>query len=148
MLCLSRLSATIIKIQSKINRLCSGKSRILGLCGTKGQVTPKSIVRSGPEFVREFMPVQIIWKPHKDSIKTKQAILRTRSKKLFFGTQRQVFPKWRVWSGRNSNSSQILMAVLVICEFEVDLIKSEVAILRTTFSHYKSIGNIFIAQGQ
>ena len=46
-LCLSRLSATFIKIQSRPNRLCSGQGRIWVFFSTKGQVTPKSIVKSG-----------------------------------------------------------------------------------------------------
>ena len=51
-LCLSRLSASFIKFQLKLSRLCSGQGRIrffffFFFFGTKGQVTPNSIVRSG-----------------------------------------------------------------------------------------------------
>ena len=35
------------------------------------------------KFVRDFMPVQISYKSDKDPIKTKQAMLRTRSNMVF-----------------------------------------------------------------
>ena len=34
------------------------------------------------------------------------------------------------------------MTVFITCKFDEDLMKNEVAILRTIFSHYKSIGAI------
>ena len=45
------------------------------------------------------MSVQIICKSHKDLIKTKQAMLQTRSNMVVFGTQGQVTPKWKspIW---------------------------------------------------
>ena len=45
-LCLSRLSASFIKFQLKLNRLYCGQVNRVFFC-TKGQITPKSIVRSG-----------------------------------------------------------------------------------------------------
>ena len=54
------------------------------------------------------MPILIIFMSHKDLIKTKQAMLRTRSNMVFFGTQGQVPPKWMVPSDRNSNSSEMI----------------------------------------
>ena len=61
-----------------------------------------------PEFelVRDVMPVLVICQFHKDPIKTKQPKLRTGSNLffffsffLFFFTQGQVTPKWKVRSG-------------------------------------------------
>ena len=92
----------------KTKQASSGQGQICFFFGTKGQVTPKSIVRSGRNSnVRDFMPVQIICKFHKVSIKTKQAMLRTRPNMGFFGTKGQVNPKSTVRSGRHSNSSEI-----------------------------------------
>ena len=50
-----------------------------------------SSIRPEFEFVGEFMPVQIICISDKDRIKN--AMLRTRSNMVFFGTQGQVTPK-------------------------------------------------------
>ena len=43
---------------------------------------------------------------------------------------------------------QAFMPVLVTSNFDDDLIKNERASMETTFSHYKSKGNILDAQGQ
>ena len=58
-----------------------------------------------PEFelVQDFMPVQVICNFHKDPIKTKQAMLWTRSNTGVV----KVTPKSRVLSGQNLNSSKI-----------------------------------------
>ena len=53
-------------------------------------------------------------------------MLQTISNTVFFVTKGQVTPKWIVQSGGNSNSSEI-MAVLVTCKFEDDLIKESPA---------------------
>ena len=62
-----------------------------------------------PEFelVRDFMPAHVICNCHKEPIKTKQVMPRTRSNR-WGGTKGQVTPKSIVRSGRNSNSSEIL----------------------------------------
>ena len=75
-----------------------------------------------PEFkhIQDFMPIQVIWKFHKVSIKTKQAIRRTRSNMGFFCTKGQVTLKSKVRSGQNSNSWGC-MPVHVICKFHKDL---------------------------
>ena len=39
------------------------------------------------------------------------------------------------------------MLVLVISNFDDDLIKNEWASIETAFSHYKSMGNVWDAQG-
>ena len=70
----------------------------------KGQVTPKSIFRSGrnsnsPEIVcLSKLSASLI----KIQLKIKKAMLRPRTNMVFFSTQRQVTPKWIVRSGRNS----------------------------------------------
>ena len=46
-LCLPKLSATLTKIQSKLNRLCSRQGRIWDIFCTNVQGTPKSIARTG-----------------------------------------------------------------------------------------------------
>ena len=43
---------------------------------------------------------------------------------------------------------QFFMPVLVISNFDDDLIKNERAIMKTPFSHYKSMGKFLNAQGQ
>ena len=48
----------------------------------------------------------------------------------FFNNQGQITPKWLVWSGQNSNSSEI-----VTCKFDKDLINNERASVETSFSH-------------
>ena len=63
-----------------------------------------------------------------------------------FIIQGQVTPKWAVWSGQKSNSSN--MPVLVTSNFDDDSIKNERASMETAFSHYKSMENFLDAQGQ
>ena len=57
-----------------------------------------------------------------------------------FVTQGQVTPKWVVWFGPKSNSTEPFMPVLVTSNFDDDLIKNEWATMETAYSHYKSIG--------
>ena len=44
--------------------------------------------------------------------------------------------------------NRAFMPVLVISNFDDDLIKNERASIETAFSHYKSMGNFLDAQGQ
>ena len=114
---------------------------------TKGQLASKSIVLSGRNFklVPDFMHVQII-KSHKNLIKTKR-----------------ISREGQIWSFRHSRASNSevnspiwpefelirdFMAVLISCKFEDDLIKSEGATLRTTFSPLEVNGEIFHHQGR
>ena len=60
------------------------------------------------ELIREFMAVQATCKFDEDLIKTEGTINRTRSNIGFFSFQGQVTPKWKAWSGQNSNSSENL----------------------------------------
>ena len=76
-LCLSRLSASFIKIQSKLNRLCSGQGRIWRFLALE-----RKWLQS--QLVRDLILVQIICKFHKDLIKTEKALLRTRLNIFFF----------------------------------------------------------------
>ena len=46
--------------------------------------------------------------------------------------QGHIIPKWLVWSGQNSNSSEIL----VTYKFDKYLINNEDASMETSFSHY------------
>ena len=57
------------------------------------------------ELIREFMAVLASCKFDEDSIKIEGIIDKTRSN---MGSQGQVTPKWKVWSGQNSNSSENL----------------------------------------
>ena len=60
------------------------------------------------ELIREFMAVLPICKFDEDPIKMEGTINRIRSNMRFFGFQGQVTPKRKIWSGRNSNSSENL----------------------------------------
>ena len=53
------------------------------------------------------MPAKVICKFHKDPMKNKRTKPWTMSSMAFFNNQRQMTPKWLVWSGQNSNSSEI-----------------------------------------
>ena len=80
----------------------------MGIFGTKGQVTPKQIVQSGGlnSNSSEIICMSRLSASHKDPIKSKKAMLCTRSNMSFFGTQ--VTAKTIVRSGWNSNLSAIL----------------------------------------
>ena len=54
------------------------------------------------------MPAQFIYKFHKDQIKNERTMPWTMSSMAFFKNQGQITPKWLVWKGQNSNSSEIL----------------------------------------
>ena len=60
------------------------------------------------EFIWEFMAVLATCKFDENPIKIEGTIDRTRSNIGFFGSQGQITPKWKVWSGRNLNSSENL----------------------------------------
>ena len=65
-----------------------------------------------------------------------------------FVTQGQVPPKWVVWFGPKSNSTDLLCLFLVTSNFFDDSIKNERAGMETLFCHCKSMGNILDAQWQ
>ena len=90
------------------------------------------------------MPVQIICTF--DLIKTKKAMLLTRSNMVFHGTRGQETPKSIVLSGRNSNSSGILLLSWLPASSE--MIRSNVKALTPVqqFVHYNSMGKCFVAQ--
>ena len=105
------LSASFMKILNKItqamfwtkfNVVCCWHSRV-----SNSKVNSPILTKF--EIVRDFMPVHVICNFHKNpTIKTKQAILRTRSNMEVFGTKGQITPKSIIRSGRNSNSSEIV----------------------------------------
>ena len=88
------------------------------------------------ELNREFMAVPVTCKFDEDPIKIDGTIDQTRSNMGLSATQGQVTLKWIVQSGRKLEFKLIqdLMAVLVTCNTDEDPIKSEVAIIQTTFS--------------
>ena len=63
-----------------------------------------------PNFERlwDFMPPHVVCKFYKDPIKIKRTMPWTMSSMAFFNNQGQISPKWLVWSGQNSNLSEIL----------------------------------------
>ena len=63
-------------------------------------------------------------------------------------TQGQVTPKWVVWFGPKSNSTELLCLSWFTSNFDDDSIKIDWASMETPFSHYKSMGNFLDAQGQ
>ena len=87
------------------------------------------------ELIREFMAVQATCKFDKDLIKIKGTIDQTRSNMDFFGSQGQVTPKWKVWSGRNTNSTE--NSVLVTCKFDEDPIKIECTIDKVKYGLFQ-----------
>ena len=64
-----------------------------------------------------------------------------------FVIQGQVTPKWVVWSGPKSNSSELL-CLSGYGIFDDDSIKNERASMETAFSHYKSMEKFLDAHGQ
>ena len=115
--------------------------------GSKGQVTPNSIVQSGLNsnsseiFYACPDNVQVSLR----SDKTKKAMLRTRSNMLFFGSQGQVTPKWTFRSGQNSNSSKILCLSWKPANLKIIWSKMKALSSGQRFLHYKSMGKFFIA---
>ena len=143
-LCLSRLSATFIKSQSKQAMLRTRSN--MGVFGTKGQVIPKSIVRSGQNSNLsenlQCTPVQIVCKFHNLSVWTKQATLRTMSNMGFFVTEGQVNPKSMVWSGRNSNYFEIVCLFRLSAGFIQIRLKTKQAMLRTRLVFFGTHGQV------
>ena len=64
-----------------------------------------------------------------------------------FLTEGQVTPKWVVWFGLKSNSTELL-CLSWLPATDDDLIKNKGASMETPFSHYKSMGIFLDAQGQ
>ena len=132
----SRLPASSIKIQSKLNRLCSGKRSFRHLKASNCKVNSPI----WPEFklVRDF--IQIICKSHKDPNKTKTTTARTKSNLMFVDTHRQVISELLVRSNRNSNFSEILW--LSWLPVSLRNIQSKLRSLSAGqyFLHYKSMG--------
>ena len=60
------------------------------------------------EHMWDFMPAQVICKFHKDPKKNERTMSWTMSSMAFFNNQGQITLKCLVWSGQNSNSSEII----------------------------------------
>ena len=76
----------------------------------QGQVTPKSIVWPGRNY-NSSENLWLSWLPAslmKIQSKLKALLIGQGQIWVFFSSQGQVTPKWNVWSGRNSNSSENL----------------------------------------
>ena len=65
-----------------------------------------------------------------------------------FVTQGQLTPKWVVWFGSKSNSTELLCLSWLPATLMMIRSKNERASMETPFSHYKSMGNFLDAQGQ
>ena len=66
-----------------------------------------------------------------------------------FVTQGQVTPKWEVWFGPKSNSTELLCLSWLPATFLMMIwLKNERASMETAFSHYKSMEFFLDAQGQ
>ena len=136
-----------MKPQSKIKLLSSGQ--YFPHCESTGAIGKalnkvNSSIWQELELVWDFMPVQIICKSHKNLIKTKKAMLRTRSNMAFFGTKGQVTLKWIFRSGRNSKSSRFYAwpSYLQVWRwFDQKWRRYQ------HFLHCRSMGKFFVAQG-
>ena len=120
----------------------------IGVLDTKGQVTPKSIIRSGRNsnlFEILFLSRSSAKNLIKIQLKRNRLCSGQSQIWLFFGTQGQIFPS-EVWSGGNLNLPQILWLSWLPASFK--MIRSNVKALSSGqhFLHYKSMGKFFIAQ--
>ena len=86
----------------------------------QGRVTPKQILHSGPNS--NFADIlRLSWLP--------ASLMKLRSK-----LKALLIRQGQIWASSEFELIQDFMAVLVTCKYDEDPIKSEVAILRTTFS--------------
>ena len=103
------LEMKLIRYFMAVQSLSSGQGRIRFVSALKGkwlqsEYSDLARIRISPRFI----PILVTCKFDVDPIKIEGTIDRTMSNMGFFGTQAQVTPKWIVWSGRNSKSSEIL----------------------------------------
>ena len=73
--------------------------------------------------------------------------IQVRKCKIFV-IQGQVTPKWIVWSGPKTNSTERLCLSWLPATLMTILIKNERGSMETAFSHCQSMGNFLDAQGQ
>ena len=129
---MSLLPARLMKIRFKMKSLSSGRHfpKPMGPSSAGNSHANKATVRN-------FMPVLVIFKFDEDLIKMKSLSPRQH---LFFSiilvclceTKGQVTLMLIVWP--KTEHVQDFMTVLIICKSGEDLIKNEVAVVRTTFS--------------
>ena len=126
---LSSLPTSLISIWSKMILLSSGQhfpktrrpSR-MDNSHADSQNCTKTIL------VRDFMPILVISMSGEDPIKIKSLCLSSIFPiKCVWETKEQVTLIWVIWS------VQYFIAVLVNCKSDEDLIKNEIAIVRTAF---------------
>ena len=79
------------------------------------------------EHIRDLLPVQVIRNFHKDPIKTKQAMFRTRSNMGVFGTKEVKPVNSSIWP--ELELVQDFMPVQVICKFHKVSIETKYATL-------------------
>ena len=91
------------------------------------------------KLVQYFMPVQDMCTFLRYPINIKQFMLRTRSSMVFVRHLRASNSELNSLIRSEFEIIQYFMHVLVTCKFDQNLIKSEDFILKTTFSHYKSL---------
>ena len=77
-LCMSRLSASLIKIQLTLNRLCPGQGQIWCFWHSRARnYEVNGLIWPEMEHVQDFMTVFVTCKFNEDPIKSKVAILQT-----------------------------------------------------------------------
>ena len=78
---------------------------------TKGQLTPQSEVGSGRKFelIRDIVVILVTCKNEEDPLKNKDAKVAKTQNIDFSNTQGQITLQSEIGSGRNSNSSEILL---------------------------------------
>ena len=101
--------------------------------------------RYRPELVWDFMPVLVTSKFNEDPIKNERASLETpfshyKSMGNFSDAQGQLIPLSVVWSGRNSNSFEILCMPSLPASIKRIGSKTTEKRWRHRFPHYKSMG--------
>ena len=141
-LCMSLLSASLIKIRSKMNRYpLDNIFPIIFLWETKEQVTHMLIVRSAPKSKSSrVMAVLITCKSNKHSIKSKSFILKSILLSLW-GPHGRVNLKPMVKSQIKLNFTEIFTFFFVIRKFDEELIEMKSLSSGKHFSSYISMRN-------
>ena len=119
----------------------------------QGQLTPQSLVRSGPNFelVRDVMDVLVTCKYEEDPIKNRGTSLLTTLYTLYINfsdAQGQITLELVAVSGRNFNSSKLSCMSSLSARMRMIDLKMKELECSQDFSHYKSIGIFPEAQGQ
>ena len=139
-LCLSRLSARLIKIWLKQNRLCSRQISVFVFRHSRASNSKvKNLIRPEFELTPDFygcpgyLHLKTIWS-NVNVLSSGQHFLHYKSMGKFFIAQGWVTPMWTLWSGPKIELVQDFMTVFVTCKFDEDQIKNEDTYIRTPFS--------------